>query len=293
MARMMRDDLRRLTRTLRESGLDSDADEVADLEVAVEALERPPGILTRMTRAARDKAAQQWRLVLDEWGESRDAFRLLSERVTEGRTLDPHETAAVRAQAVDLMKTLPAGMVVAAVSLVPIPGTTLLSPWMLRRLGLLPSRWREDAIVARLRAESERLREKGAVEGALQLIEVAAEIEHQMVEREDAARRCALRTHWDLDGDGRICDDERAAYEAEVERLAAVIPGVGPSRRWYLLLEDQVIGPARWSEFVIADADVPLLICLDGESGWVRLGDLRRRASESTPGQDESADGDV
>jgi len=38
---------------------------------------------------------------------------------------------------------------------------------------------------------------------------------------------------------------------------------------------------------VIADADVPLLICLDGESGWVRLDDLR--SHPAAPGSDESS----
>ena len=41
---------------------------------------------------------------------------------------------------------------------------------------------------------------------------------------------------------------------------------------------EHVIGPARWGEVSMADADVPLLVCLDGESGWVRLADLRERS---------------
>ena len=41
-----------------------------------DALDRPPGILTRMTRAARQKAAQQWQLAIDEWALSRSSRRV-------------------------------------------------------------------------------------------------------------------------------------------------------------------------------------------------------------------------
>ena len=277
MARVKHGELQDLIDALRARGLDSDADEVADLEVAVESLERPPGLVARMTRGAREKAAQQWRLALDEWGESQTAFRHLKDRVATGTPMEDHQADAVRAQAIDFVKSVPASLLTAATTLVPIPGTTLLTPWMLRRLGLLPSRWREEAIVERLRAEGARLRERGAIEGAVRLEKVAEDVEHDLQLREAVAKRCTLRTHWDLDGDGRICDDERAAYDAEVERLSALIVEVAAARRWYLQIEEHVIGPARWGEVRMADADVPLLVCLDGESGWVRLDDLRAR----------------
>lgn len=274
---MARPDLRSLIADLRRRGLDARADAVDELDRAVDALERPPGIVGRVTAAARREAARQWRLALEEWGESREALRLMRERLS-GRRLAPEEAEAVRAQALDLLRTVPAGVLTAASALVPVPGFMLLTPWMLRRLGLLPSRWREEALLARLRDEARALREGGEEEGAAQLESLAGEIADRRELRDELDRHAALRTHWDLDGDGVVSPDERAAYDGEVARLVEALVEVGPARRWFLQLDGEVIGPVRWGELSDADPDLPLLVCLDGRSGWVWLADLRERA---------------
>ena len=50
-----------------------------------------------------------------------------------------------------------------------------------------------------------------------------------------------------------VSPQDRAAYDAEVERLGAAIPEVGPERRWYLMLGDDVVGPVRWGETLESD----------------------------------------
>jgi len=271
---MPRPELQSLVEDLYRRGLHDRAAAVDDLGHAVDALERPPGIVGRVTSAARREAARQWRLAVEEWGESRAALRLMRARLA-GRALTPDEMDALRHQALDLLRTVPAGALTAASALVPLPGFMLLTPWMLRRLGLLPSRWREQALLERLQEEARQLRGSGQAAGAAEVESLADEIAGRRELRDALQQRAALRTLWDLDGDGVISDTERSAYDAEVARLAGAIAGVGPARRWFLLLDGQVIGPVRWGEVLDADPAIPLLVCLDGESGWVRLADLR------------------
>ncbi len=278
---MSRFDAASLIARLRRRGLTERADAVGELDRAVAALERPAGIVGRLTAAARGEAARQWRLALEEWGESRDALRLMRERA-RGRALTPDEVDAVRGQALDLVRTVPAGVLAAASALVPLPGFMLLTPWMLRRLDLLPSRWREEALLDRLQREAHRLRESGEEAGAMHLAAVAEDLEDRSERREELARAAALRTHWDLDGDGRISDGERTAYDAEVARLVAVAASGGARRRWFLMLGGDVFGPLRWVETAAPDASLRLLVCLDGESGWVRLADVRRGGGDTS-----------
>ena len=273
---MARTDLSSLIADLHRRGLHERADAVDELGRAVEALESPPGIVRRVTTSARREASRQWQMAMEEWGESREALRLMRERVA-GRRLDPAELDAVRGQALDLLRTVPASVLVAASALVPVPGFMLLTPWMLRRLGLLPSSWRARALLERVQAEARELRGRGEAEGAEQLEDLAAEIADRRELRQELQRRAALRTYWELDGDGIISPHERAAYDAEVERLVAATADVRPQRRWFLMLDGDVIGPVRWGETLDADPEIPLLVCLDGASGWVRLADVRER----------------
>jgi hypothetical protein len=283
---MSRSELQSLIEDLHRRGLHDRAAAVDDLGHAVDALERPPGIVGRVTARARDEAARQWRLAVDEWGESREALRLLRERLG-GRRLAPEEADAVRHQAFDFLRSVPAGVLTAASALVPLPGFMLLTPWMLSRLGLLPSRWREDAILEQLREEARELRERGEDAGARQVERLAEKVADRRELRDELQRRATVRTYWDLDEDGHVSAEEQAAYDDEVDRLVGAVSEVGPARRWYLMLGDEVIGPVRFGEALDAVPELPLLLCLDGQSGWVRLGDVRTRggfAPHAEPG---------
>ncbi len=267
-------ELDELVADLRRRGLDAEAREVADVCRALDALERPPGVLQRLGAAAREEAATQWRHAVGEWEETCTAVRIVRERLVSGRALRADEAEAVRAQTLDLLRTVPAGVVAAATALVPVPGAMLLTPWLLRRLGLLPSRWREDALLAVLRRQEERLRAKNEVHAAERMAAVAARVEERRRTCDAADRRSADLTAWDVDGDGTFSAQERAAYDAAVARAADAARRDPTRRAWYARFENDVAGPFAWQDVAGGDADVDVLVCLDGECGWLRRADV-------------------
>ncbi len=167
-------------------------------------LERPPSMLKRVSARVREGASHHIRLAFEEVKESREAWSLLSARVRTGRKLEPAESAAVRQQLIDVMKTLPAGVLTAATGAIPFPGAMLLAPWMLQRLGLLPSRWREEAVLGRLREQAEHLREEGDHIAAERMECLVTEFESRSEDRHEMAEQTTMLTHWDLDGSGEI-----------------------------------------------------------------------------------------
>lgn len=270
-------DLGEITAELRERGLGDEAAELEQLTAEIALLDRPVGVLRRLTDGLRAEAAHHWRLAVQELRDSREAWDLIVDRV-QGRTLSDIEADTVKAQALDALRTVPAGLLTAATAMVPLPGFMLVTPWMLQRLGLLPSRWREAAVRDRLRTRSTSLRGRGEHGVADQLDEVLAELEIRHLRRRDVAARSALLTHWDFNDDGEIDAEEQALYDAELGRLARLVPEVAAGRRWYLQLHGDVFGPVRWGETGEADSEMPVFVCLDGESAWVGLAALRRAA---------------
>jgi len=238
-------------------------------------LERPPGMLRRVSARVKAGASHHIRLAFEEVRESREAWSLLHARVRHGRKLEPAESAAVCQQLIDAMKTLPAGVLTAATGAIPFPGAILLAPWMLQRLGLLPSRWREEAVLGRLREQAEHLREEGDHIAAERMECLLTEFESRSASRHAAAERTTMLTHWDLDGSGEIEGEEREAYDAEVERVAGDVAERAHDRCLYLQLHGHVVGPMRLDETTEADPGVPLFVCLDGETAWVLLADVR------------------
>jgi chaperonin cofactor prefoldin len=267
-----------VTQELRLHGLEADAAEIEELAHEIEEIEHPPGVLKRMGSAVKNEAARQWQCALDELRESKEAWRLIRDRVRGGRRLSPEEADAVRSQVVDAVKSIPAGLLTAASYLIPVPGAMVITPMLLERVGLMPSRWLETSALAKLERRARDLHEKGQHHSAERLEELHDAIEDRLAERSKAASDSTLRTYWDTDGDGAIDDVELAAYEAELDRLAALVPRVGARRRWYLQVGGHVDGPIRWGETGNADPDLPVFVCLDGKSGWVELEALRRRA---------------
>ena len=92
-------------------------------------------------------------------------------------------------------------------------------------------------------------------------------------------RTATLMTAWDSDGDGVLGEEERAAYDAHVDHLATLALKVGHQRRWFLAIEDRVVGPVRLSMFLEGEPAPSALVCVDDGKGWVELGEVIRAAS--------------
>ncbi|MCO4744783.1 MAG: hypothetical protein KC912_08340 [Proteobacteria bacterium] len=251
----------------------ADAQALRELTVEIAVLERPPGLLGRLRERVRDMASRNRELLRLEVGESREMVRIIRRRVANEQVSED-ELVQVREQMLDLLRVVPAAMIAATNYTLPLPGTSFLTPWLLARLGLLPTRWREAHILATLRKEAVRLRAAGHTDLADQLEVIEHEVEEEADARAKASHDAALLTHWDANQDGVWQVEERQAYEAEVLRLAALSAKVGSRRRWFLQTEGRIFGPVALPGLSDLDTELQLLVCHDGKSGWVDLRDL-------------------
>ena len=150
----------------------------------------------------------------------------------------------------------------------------MVTPWMLARLGLMPSRWREAHMLDRLSAEAAALRDRGHDVEAGMVDKLSAVLADEADARERAGHRAELLSYWDANHDGKWDRDERVAYGKELVRVRELADEHGAERRWYGSADYHVFGPLRLTELVEGNPDHSVLVCFDGKSGWVSLRDL-------------------
>ncbi len=242
-----------------------------ELQEELDAIENP-SMIGRLSKAALDTAGRQWRNVVGELQESREVMAILTRRVRGSAPLSDEDADKVRSQLGDLLRVVPAGVLALANAALPIPGTGLLTPWLLSRLGLMPSRWRESHLLAELQREEQRLREEGHADAADRVAAVAQDVEHEADAREAVARDAALLTHWDANDNGQWDDDERDAYHHALDLLKKLPQRQRSKRQWFVRVDDQLFGPCRLTELPVLPAHT--LVSLRGRSGWVSLDDL-------------------
>lgn len=246
--------IRELVDELRSQGIEVGG--LEELHDELDGLERP------LWERTKDFLDEQWRRALGEVDETAELMHLVRQAVA-GEELPAEDTVRMREQMEDLARMLPAGAL--AAGLKAIPGGTLITPWVLHTLGLLPSHWREAHLLDRLRAEAERLRNQHPV--------VARRIDVLRAALSDdgetrAALRADLQAHWDADSDGMWDPSERDDYQAAVVQARTQDPW---RRNWYLLCEDTVFGPARLAEL---PPDLPPVLVNWGGEAWVWRDDL-------------------
>lgn len=250
-------------------------DELRELSVELEILEHPPGLLRRVTVRARELAAAQWQHFVGELQESREAMVLIRERGE--RELTPEEREIVRDQLLDLVRLFPAGLIAALNSALPVPGTGMpgtgvLTPWLLVKLGLMPSRWRESHLLDQLRRQRELLANTGHADQAERIDEILQHLETEAEQREMIRREAVLLTHWDSNRNGVWDEDELDAYTREVTKVRKLLVTHAARKRWFFELDGEVYGAARLSDLDdLKAAAKSLLICFDGKTGWVAL----------------------
>lgn len=169
----------------------------------------------------------------------------------------------------------PGVLIAVAMEAIPVPGIGLLTPWLLKRLGRLPSRWREAHLLEALQAEANRLHEAEQHLAACRVEALARKLWEEADAREQAARQADLLTAWDRNHNGKLDAREQHLYDAALAHLRELANTEAATRKsWYLAYEAAVFGPTRSSELCTARVDLPLSICFDSESGSVRLADL-------------------
>ena len=231
--------------------------EVRGLERVAEELEEQP-----WHARVRAFAATQWAHVRGEVDETEEAWALVRKAV-EGE-LTPREEATLTAQLQDLARMVPAAALTVAIEAIPVPGTSVLTPVVLVKLGLLPSRWREARVVRKLREQAEELRALG--EGAA-AEEVDALVRQLTLERDARELLGAeLRLHWDTAGDGWDREDV-VAYDSALDRTRAADPH---ARRFYVAYREEVFGPVRLSDL---PEDLDALVSFE-RTGFVKRSHL-------------------
>lgn len=254
------------------------AGELVLLQDELDAVEHPPGWLARTRAGLSTFANRQWKHLWGEVEESAELFGIVT-RALRGGELTAIERDKARAQLLDLLRVAPAGLLVLAVEAIPVPGTSVATPWLLAKLGLMPSRWREAHLLAGLKAEAGRLRVAHEAEAADELDALRARITRECEDRERLAHEAALLGWWDADGDGEWDPPERAAYDAAVVGVRARLPDTAHARRWYLCDRHHVFGPLRLSELGSDPVEGHLMVRPDDMESWIALDEIWPPAS--------------
>lgn len=283
--------LARLAFELERLGLPNE--ELMRLHVEASALERPPGLAARLSASTAQLVRGQWAHLLGEWRESREAFGLLQRRLRGDDPLSAAEEERLRAQLLDLLRLVPAGMIAGASFAIPLPGAFLLTPALLGRLNLLPGRWREARLQRRIQAEVERVRAAGQNGLAERLAAVQAELEREAEVRDQIARdgallRVASRSEAEPGAAPPAAawsEAERRVYQRGLAELAAVARRADDHRTWFVLTDDRVFGPTRVGPLLALTEAEGLMVRHQSEPVWVALPDLQRacRAPELAP----------
>lgn len=265
---------------LESHGIDVSKLRTIEIELAVN--DRPPGFLGKFRQKAKVVLRAQWQNLRGEAGETNEAFVLLVRRFREKKPLPPAEADKVRAQLVDLVKMVPAGVLATVNAAMPIPGTSIFTPMLLSKMGLMPSRWRNAHVLRELRQEAKRLRGEGYGDEADELDAFRGEVEASADECEKLSRNADLLTQWDANDSGKWEDDEKETYRRELERLRGLLSSKGMRNRWFLRLGSETWGPVRISALLpeAEEMDEDFLVCYDGRTGWVDLQDLQSGQSQ-------------
>jgi hypothetical protein len=269
------DALEQIAQRLEAAG--QNAGELHELQIELDLLEKPPSLWKRMSVSMGAYARRQWGHITGELSESSEAARIARAVLRKDGTVTAEERAFVRGQILDILRMLPAGAVIFANAVIPLPASSMFTPKILRRLGLMPSRWREAHLLAHLQREEDRLREQGESLAADEISKVYGELEEEAQTRHQIEEGTRLLEYWDLDGNGKWDPDEVQAYETA---LMAVVDGLrtgGSSRSWFLLEDSQVVGPIRCSSVLDIDDATGILVCRQQSPLWVSLSEARLR----------------
>ena len=262
--------LEQIANELEAEGLE--VEQLRDLTEELAVNSQPPGLLRRVTQRARDVAAKQWSHFVGELEESREAVTLIRERARGERELSDEEREQIREQMMDLVRLFPAGLIAAVNTALPVPGTSVFTPWLLVKLGLMPSRWRESHLLDQLRKQKDLLMRTGHAAQAERIGEILMQLETEAEQRELIQRETQLLTHWDENRNGLWDESELEAYGREVDKVRELIATHAARKQWFFELEGEVFGAARLSELGDLDAAAKsLLVCFDGKTGWVAL----------------------
>ena len=259
---------------LERQGLHEQVDELVEIDKLYTDISRPAGIFSSLTTKVIERAQSQWENVLVELRESRTAWEIIRKCTQESYVPTPQERQEVRAQLLDVLKLVPAVSIAFLNAALPVPGTSAFTPWLLMKMGLFPSRWQEVHILHRLEKQMAHLKSQHKHTEANSLQGIIEEINDLHDRQNRISSRCALLTHWDLNCNGKLDEDEIILYNEAVEKLAAIYEKAGHKKSWYILYNAHIFGPVFLHELDCRQPDLELLVAFKDKTPWVRLEDL-------------------
>jgi hypothetical protein len=265
-------ELAQVEESLREKGL---SDEASELESVRREAPLRRGLVRRLgalAEGAREIGRRQLELLGKEMADSRELVSLLGARVSgKIKQFSEEEDALVRGQLWDLFRSVPA----TAIVLAPVPGIALLSPFVLQKLNLLPSAWREAHVIDRLERTIEQLEEQGETEEAERLRATVAQLEERHRDRADRMRTLRehplLREIYDFDKDGTIDDEEWASIKEDRDTIRRAVVEGEKASRWFVSTGGEVEGPVDLVTLLEAPLPEHALVRIVELPRWVPL----------------------
>ena len=257
----MSDNVETILQNLKEHGVE--IDELAHIQALVESTRQP------IHKRALSLLKHNWKRVKGEVTESKELSHILKKIRTDGlKSLSPEERLFAKKQLNDFFRIFPAGLITGLNAVLPIPGTSFVTPWILKKMGLLPSRWREANLLKSLQETQQKLRAQGKENLAQSLQEV-----HNKLEEEAQQRTiCDLLVVWDKNQNGVWDPEEEEAYHNEVAKVKDFFRDFADQRDWFLLQDGLVFGPSPVSGLKEPSKDI--LVRYQDQSEWVRLRDI-------------------
>ena len=237
-------------------------EEMEQLAFAVESTKVP----------AHKKAIQillrNWNRIRGEIQESKTLVTLLNRARKEGKeSLSLDDREFVQQQLRDFFRIFPASIIAGANAILPIPGTSLITPMILQKLNLLPSKWREAHMLTTLQKAHKQLQEQGREKDRKVLFELESELSEQAKKREE----CDLLLVWDTNKNGVWDEEELLLYQEERTKTQDLYISSKEERVWFVLHEGLVFGPTN---LIDISEDLDVLICYQSKTQWVRFQDI-------------------
>lgn len=252
--------LRLLCAKLKEQGIE--IEEMSHLTLAVESTKIP------LHKKAIHIFIQNWKRVRGEVKESKELIALINRARKEGKeSLREDERLFIRQQLKDFFRVFPASIIAGANAILPIPGTSFITPYLLKKLNLLPSRWREAHMLKTLQEAHQKLKEEGRTKELTLLSQIETELEEQAQQRQE----CDLLVVWDANQNGIWDKEEELAYREELTKTLSIYNTSKEERSWFVLHEGLIFGPTA---LCAASDTLDGLIRYQDKTKWVRYQDL-------------------
>ena len=260
MGKKMEEKLLKIINRLRAQGVETE--ELEHLALAVESTKLP------IHKKAARLLIRNWNRIRGEVKESKDLILLLNRARKEGKeSLNDHERIFMKQQIKDFFRIFPATIIAGTNAVLPIPGTSLITPLILKKLNLLPSRWREAHMLNTLQQAHKNLKAQGDKNDLNILSEIEIELKQQAQQRQE----CDLLIVWDTNKNGTWDCEEIEAYENELSKTLELYHQSKEKRSWFVLHEGLVFGPTTLTH---VSAELDALIRYENKTQWIGYQDL-------------------